>query len=1419
MKTVPLTAQQKEIWYAYKINPTNDTYNISIAYKINSDINLENIRKIYRATGNYFEAFKTKFIEHKGSVYQKIFGNFDGELQYQELFDSADNELYKCLEVFRSKPFNLEKDWLFKIKVTKVIKENTNKYYLHFVWHHIISDGITTYFFSKLFENLYNSCVDDIAQTPVYNIADYLSYEQKIVAIKKNEALQYWKDYLEDYVQNKLFKNTHNDNLIKRKRIPIHYEELSQFVKSHRITPFIFFVAVICAFVFRFFGTKDVLLFYPKNIRPKQFSKIIGYFISMFPLRVKVNSSWDFIALINYVKEQYKKDRKYQEVPFEVLKKSLKFNFSPNFSIVEACIISPNISLNGVDVRSLDTFYGRDFSKFLFAYETISKTYEITYNNEFIQDSFIDYFIQTITKLIKHPNQKLYCFQLISSGDKRKILYQWNSSDKPYPKDKTVYQLFEEQVAKIPDNIAVIFEHNKLTYAQLNARANQLGHYLRQQVEIKPDILIGLFLDKNLEMIIGILGILKAGGAYVPLDPSYPESRIRYILKDTQTPVILTQSHYIQRLSCLNTCLCIVMDSDCYLKERQDNLTPLSKPCDLAYVIYTSGTTGNPKGVMIEHQNIISLLFDINFVDLNSRRSLWTAYVFDVSVYEMFGSLLQNGVLFIFKDDLREDHHRYFDFLNKNKITIAYIPPFFIQYLRNYLQQGNKLYLKKILTGVDRVYSCDANCITSKGIKILNAYGPTETTICSSSFLLSKYYEQAVLPIGKPLQNEKCYVLDHHNQAVPTGVIGELHIAGAGLARGYLNQPELTATKFIPNPFATASDITNGYTRLYKTGDLVRWLPDGNLEYIGRNDFQVKIRGYRIELGEIETALLELQEIQQAIVIAHQRSKETPEDTYLVGYVTTDSNKPLNTETALHTLSQQLPEYMVPTALVQLETLPLTINGKVDRKALPMPQLTQKHYVAPSNAEETLICQAFAEILQIDKVSVTDDFFKLGGNSISAIRLSVILQQNFDIHLSEIFELRTPQNIAKDRTITPGALKRKLLNLKKQRQETLSLDPEAEAKIKQYQQSVKQLKPQKFTTKPINNVLLTGGAGFLGCNLLNQLLQLTHYTIYVFIRAEDEPAVIQRMEHKFQFYFEQSLQETYPSRVVFIPCDLEEPYLGLSSNQYELLASQIDTVIHAAALTKHYGDAETLRSANVDATINLLKFTQLTRLKDFHYISTHSVSEVMRQDVSKSYVFTEDDHPEPSATWATIYNQTKYLGEQHTRTYRCKGIQTNIYRIGNLAYMQNGKPQENYQDNAFITYLEFLKQLGCIPHGMDTAEISHADKTAEAIVRLFDKQELSNGTYHVFDPNPTDLYNLLTDTAKPLSRVTFNEFIDKVVDYIERCDARDLFGRFLISLGWEIENRYFNLRLQILQNRTEKLLKFCGFQWNIDEDG
>ncbi|NQU32406.1 MAG: amino acid adenylation domain-containing protein, partial [Bacteroidetes bacterium] len=598
--------------------------------------------------------------------------------------------------------------------------------------------------------------------------------------------------------------------------------------------------------------------------------------------------------------------------------------------------------------------------------------FRIRYQSQLFSEALIKqisrHYQNLLLEAIEKPGTKLSEFSLLTETEYQQIIIDWNktgASTGPatwYPEVKTIYQLFEEQVLKTPDNIAVVFpstgaaQDRQLTYAELNAKANQLARYLQSQTTIKPDTLIAICLDRCLEMIIGILGIMKAGGAYVPIDPEYPAERISYILDDTVTALVLTRSRFVERLQGITIINLIELDSNCYQDRESTPLPIQNKPTDLAYVMYTSGTTGKPKGVMNSHGNIISLVIN-DFIKVTDKDSFafLSSPVFDASVFEIWMSLCYGAKLVIPADtkELVATANNFISFLDKNSINIIWLT----KTLFNTIFSNNQSVFKNIKYLLIGGEALDVDIINSliatedKPQNILNGYGPTESTTFATTYLIADIIKSSSVPIGKGINNRFLYVLDKNLCPVPESVTGELHIGGAGLAGGYLNIPELTAQKFISNPFATTEDIAKGYTKIYKTGDLVRWLPDGNLEFIGRNDFQVKIRGYRIELGEIENALTSIENINQACVLA----KEKNGNKYLVGYFVSDSE--LAEENVINQLSEQLPDYMIPGALVKMDNFPLTINGKLDRKVLPDPEFTNEDsYLAPTTDIEIKLC-------------------------------------------------------------------------------------------------------------------------------------------------------------------------------------------------------------------------------------------------------------------------------------------------------------------------------------------------------------------------------------------------------------------------------------------------------------------------------
>jgi amino acid adenylation domain-containing protein len=580
--------------------------------------------------------------------------------------------------------------------------------------------------------------------------------------------------------------------------------------------------------------------------------------------------------------------------------------------------------------------------------------------------------------------QPLSRVPMLTEAERHKIVVEWNRTEVAYP-ETTIHALFEAQVERTPEAVAVVFEGESLTYRALDERANQLAHTL-QSLGVGPDVLVGLCVERSLEMVVGLLGILKAGGAYVPLDPSYPAERLAFMLEDACVPVLLTQERLA---SCLprTQARVLCLDGDCAEFEGSPRFKPVMTATaeSLAYVIFTSGSTGRPKGAMNTHRGAANILRGAISRDMfpsGARCSAWTSIGFDVSVYEIFGPLAAGCELWIVSDRLREDGAAFLDWLMDSAIQSAYVPPFLLGEWAVHLgEDAAGCTMRRMLVGVEPIRESLLQGLMKAvpGLRIVNGYGPTEAAVCSTFYEVTEVaVEERNTPIGLPLVNTQLYILDRALMPVPIGVAGELYIGGVQVARGYLNRPELTREKFVADPFSATPGA-----RLYRTGDLCRYLPDGNIEFLGRLDHQVKLRGFRIELGEIETVLGQCAGVQQGIVVARE---DRPGDKVLVAYVVGEA---VVGELRV-ALGQRLPEYMVPSAFVRLEALPLTPNGKVDRKALPAPTMESKGLSASGAARsplEALVAEAFGQVLGLSGVGIHDDFFQLGGHSLKAMQL------------------------------------------------------------------------------------------------------------------------------------------------------------------------------------------------------------------------------------------------------------------------------------------------------------------------------------------------------------------------------------------------------------------------------------------------
>ncbi|GKS12639.1 plipastatin synthase subunit E [Paenibacillus chitinolyticus] len=716
-------------------------------------------------------------------------------------------------------------------------------------------------------------------------------------------------------------------------------------------------------------------------------------------IKTYINRHSTFKSLLGQVKLAIGEALENQHLPFRKMTGSLNIETTPEGTPVLNTIVTYK-KIHNADIQ------GKAAADTVFQFESNENSIgmNVSFNSGRYSRDFIEkaagHLVQLMSVLLVQPDLEFGDADMLSPNEKQQLLVDFNHTETHYERKQTIHGLIEEQAARVPDATAVVFEQERLTYRELNERANRLARSLRA-AGVQPDQLVGLMAGRSLEIAVGILAVLKAGGAYVPIDPEYPEERIRYLLEDSGAKLLLTQRRLLDRVPFEGTIL--TLDDESSYSGDGTNLEPVNGPEHLAYVIYTSGTTGKPKGVMLEHHGLVSLknMFrDTLGITETDRVVQFASLSFDASCWEVFKALFFGAALYIPTAETILDNRSFQRYMQENGITAAILPPTYAAYLNPDHMPG----LQKLITGGSAVSAEFVQQWKDK-VRYFNAYGPTEASIVTSVWTAcTGDIGLKSVPIGRPIQNHRIYILNDHRQPVPVGVEGELCIAGVGLARGYLNRPELTAEKFVDNPFTPGE-------RMYRTGDLARWLPDGNIEYRGRIDHQVKVRGYRIETGEIEEQLLKVPSVQEAIVIA----REEADGQQLCAYFVAQSK--LTAAALKEALAKEMPGYMIPAHFVQLLRMPLTPNGKIDRKALPAPEEgaeQAEEYIAPRTLMEVKIAQIWKDVLGLWRVGVKDNFFDLGGSSLSLMRLiqAVYDETGIEVPLNQQFKNLTVEAMA-----------------------------------------------------------------------------------------------------------------------------------------------------------------------------------------------------------------------------------------------------------------------------------------------------------------------------------------------------------------------------------------------------------------------
>ncbi|MCY8595206.1 non-ribosomal peptide synthetase, partial [Bacillus haynesii] len=1002
---------QQRMYMLSMLENERGAYHIPMALLVEGRINVIQLENALKTFLQRHEILRTGFEIQNNELIQKIYENVEFRLEY-ECLDASITDQHALMEITSRyckesiKPFDLSRPPLMRAKLIKI---DDIRHILVMNFHHIISDGVSQGILMNEILELYSN--EPLPEVSV-QYKDYVEWNHTFNqsdAMKKQEA--YWLDVYRD-IPSKLdfpydYKRHHIDTFEGSSVFLEMGQELSDHIrKLAKHTGTTLYTVMLSAYYVllnKYTNQTDIVVGTAAagRLHP-DLQDVFGVFVNTLALRNEVDTSNSFKEFLQQTKERTIAAFDNSEYPFDDLIRKLngvrESNRNPLFDTMFVLEDARMFTKQKGDVKLSPIIFELDNAKFDMIFNVLDFEQKIVLNIEYSTSLFKEETIQKIAEdyfrileeVSENRDVALYQIDMISRQEKRTLLESFNHTKTAYPKGKAIHQLFEEQAKRIPDHTAVVFEDQKLTYRQLNEKANQVARLLREK-GVKPDTLVGIMMERSSDMITAILGVLKAGGAYLPIDPEYPLERMRYMAFDSQVKVIVSDVPLAKGLTAESIEL-IHMDDERIAEQDRSDIDNVNQSGDLAYVIYTSGSTGKPKGVMIEHQSLINLCrwhqscFEVG---QNDNSSIYASISFDAFVWELFPYITAGATVHVLNQETRLDVEKLNRYFHDHHITISFLPT---PVCEQFTALDNHS-LRTLLTGGDKL-----NVFKEKSYQIVNNYGPTENTVVATSFPIDKSYQN--IPIGKPIDNVKVYILNKDLQLCPLGASGELCIAGEGLARGYVNRPELTREKFIENPFVPGE-------RMYRTGDLAKMLPDGNIQFLGRVDQQVKIRGYRIEPGEIENQLLKYEKIEEAAVIAREDGDHDP---YLCAYV--KAKKEVEPEKIRAFLKKSLPDYMIPQHFVQLDRLPLTVNGKVDKKSFPVPERSaamDRRYEAPRDQMEEKLVSIWEEALGINKIGINSNFFEVGGHSLKAAALvsTIHKELNVKLPLRQIFETPT----------------------------------------------------------------------------------------------------------------------------------------------------------------------------------------------------------------------------------------------------------------------------------------------------------------------------------------------------------------------------------------------------------------------------
>lgn len=1373
-----LTNPQKSIWLTNQMYPNTPIENICGSVTIEEKVNFIALQKSINLFVKNNDSFRIKLVQTKDGVKQYIshFSSFNVEI-IKVNFNSDVNLIEKNLV---ATPFPLTDTILFKFIMFE-FPDGHGGFVINA--HHLISDAWTAGLVVNEIMDSYTKLIyqEQLLKEDFPSYKDYINSETEYLQserFKKDE--NFWMDLYKDIPEiakipaSKEISSSENPCASMRQEFKIDkkiIDSINLFCVNHKVSIFNFFMAIYAIYISKISGLQEFVIGTPILNRSGYKEKhTTGMFISTIPFKISLGYDFDFSYFVSSIGKDAISLFRHQKYPYQYLLENLrkKFHSLPNLydilisyqnvrsekqsSIVpfHANWIPNNCLSDGMNIHLYDM---NDTGSLTVAYDYLTSCYnscDICFLHKRI--------INIVNQVLENPNILLTDIDIITPSEKQKVLYDFNNTNIDYDKYKTISMLFEEQVEKSPNAIAIVFENKKLTYLQLNKKANSLANYLRN-IGISNNSIVGIMLNRSFEMIISILAVLKAGGAYIPIDPEYPSERISYMLENSKSNFLISSSNLEEKYSHISSVNPILVDLSSNIYDYDsNNLVNISSPDDLSYLIYTSGSTGTPKGVMLTHKNLsnfcAAMYNKIEYLkepNTNSIVSI-TTVSFDIFIFETIVSLTRGLTLFMTNYYEQKITSKLERLIIDNHINILQTTPSTMRFHIDNLSFSNSLYnLKYIMLAgeqlpislIRQIKKLAPNCT------IYNGYGPSETTIFSTVQDVTSADE---VTIGKPIGNTQIYILDKNKRVLPPYTTGEIYIAGDGVGKGYHNNKNMTNQNFLENPFSQSS-------KLYKTGDLGAWLPNGCIKCFGRVDNQIKLRGLRIEIGEIEEIINSFDSeanLKSAIIVKQENDSKA-----LHAFIC--ASKPIDSMELKKYVQSYLPNYMVPNTFTQIENIPYTPNGKIDRKSLAslpiaLDKVSSENIIPPRNKLDTVLLETIKKKLNIYEFGIDQNFFDYGADSLIIINiLTELFQYDFGIKVNAFYEFPTVRqlsdHIASKKTVST------------------SLDINNLEKINNIVKSFNiSVAPHPVSMK--KNILITGCTGFLGAHLLAELLNFPDNvsSIFCLVRRKNGEDPENRLSEIMNFYFGDKYDSLLKKFVTVIESDISSENLGINPVALKLLKEEVDIVVHCAANVKHYGNYSDFEKANIIGTKNIVNFCMETKT-DLHYISTMTISgNYLVEQQNTLGIFDEYSFFHHQSFDDNVYSKSKLLAEGYVISNIPHGLNATIYRIGDLSgRFSDGVFQKNIEENSIYLRLKSILEIGAVSENIKklNLEFTPVDCASSAIRKIIWSDECKNRIFHIYNPNQITTETLafyLKDFCeiKFMSKFEFNNYIKKL---------------------------------------------------------